>query len=34
MQISSDIYQSKFSSYSISEHHEMFLAICDHMQIL
>jgi hypothetical protein len=32
--LTSDIFRSKFSAYSISDHHETFLIICDKIQIL
>lgn len=32
--LTSDIFRSKYSAYSISDHHETFLIICDKLQIL
>lgn len=32
--LASEIFRSKFSGYSISDHHETFLQICDRLQEL
>jgi hypothetical protein len=32
--LASDVFRSKFSAYSISDHHETFLLICDRLQSL
>lgn len=32
--LTSDIFRSKYSAYSISDHHETFLIICDKLQML
>jgi hypothetical protein len=32
--LSSDIFRSKFSANSISDHHQTFLIICDQIQVL
>jgi hypothetical protein len=32
--ISSEIFRSKFSANSISDHHQAFLMICDRIQVL